>query len=55
MNAKPCFPHRKLKLSIGDIYLYTRKAKMQPLKLPKNLQLSEPFINYKESCKYTIT
>jgi hypothetical protein len=50
MNAKPCYPHRKLKLSIGDIYLDTHKAKMQPLKLSNKPQQSESFMNYKECC-----
>ena len=54
MNAKPYYPHRKLKLSVGDIYLDTRKAKMQPIKLPSKPQQSDPFINYKESCKLKI-
>ena len=55
MNAKPYYPNRKLKFSIGNIYLDTRKAKMQPLRLPSKQQQSDPFINYKESCNLTLT
>lgn len=55
MNAKPYYPHRKLKLSIGETYLDTRKAKMQPLKLLSKPQQSDPFIKYKESCNLTLT
>ena len=47
MNAKAYYPHRKLKLSVGDIYLDARKAKIQPIKLPQKLQQSDPFISYK--------
>lgn len=47
MNGKAYYAHRKLKLSVGDIYIDTRKAKMQPIKLPQKVQQSDPFINYK--------
>jgi len=50
MNGKAYYPHRILKLSVGDIYLDSRKAKRQPIKLPQKVQQSDPFINYKESC-----
>jgi len=50
MNAKAYYPHRKFKLSVGDIYLDTRKAKLQPPKAAQKPQQSDPFISYKESC-----
>lgn len=55
MNVKGYYPHRKLKLSVGDIYLDGRKARIQPIKVTQKPQHSDPFISYKESCNPTNT
>lgn len=48
MNAKAYYPHRKLKLSVGDINLDARRPR--PIKISQKPQHSDPFISYKESC-----
>ena len=50
MNPRPRQNHRKLKLSVGDIYLDSRRAKIEPGKQLPRGQASDPFVSYKESC-----
>ena len=49
MNVRPHVNRRKLKLSVGDIYLDSRKAKPDIKPTHKKL-VSDPFLSYKESC-----
>jgi hypothetical protein len=51
MNIQGRRDHRRLKLSVGDIYLETRKAKFEPIHPVHKTQASDPFLSYKESCK----
>ena len=51
MNSRPRVNHRKLKLSVGDIYLDSRKAKKEPSqRIISNSKPSDQFLSYKESC-----
>jgi hypothetical protein len=50
MNTRAHLHHRKLKLSVGDIYLDSKKAKLEPSKGAHKSTISDPFISYKESC-----
>lgn len=49
MNVRPHVNRRKLKLSVGDIYLDSRKDKPDIKSTHKKL-VSDPFLSYKESC-----
>lgn len=49
---RPHVQHKKLKLSVGDIYLDSRKAKIEPTKPSPakrhhRPQVSDPFLSYK--------
>lgn len=51
MHAKATLhPHRKLKLSVGDICIDSRKPKLDTNKHIHKPQASDPFLSYKESC-----
>lgn len=50
MNMGVRREHRRLKLSTGDIYLETKKAKFEPIHPVHKTQASDPFLSYKESC-----
>lgn len=40
-------PNRKLKLSLGDIYIEARKPKLDTSKNGHKQQSSDPFLSYK--------
>lgn len=55
MHAKATLhPHRKLKLSVGDICIDSRKPKLDSNKHTHKPQASDPFLSYKESCIYQL-